>query len=418
MNSKRVTSLVVLSLMVLATGLSPTQAAPLWTQVDVLRNGADGLTSLDGVYDFVMSADGQFAYTAAYNSSAVTVFSRDQATGALSQQQVLTNNVGGVGGIGATRALRLSPDGEFLYAAGTTDNAIAIFDRNTANGQLTFLSSYTNGGALNGLSAANALNISHDGKFVYASSETNHSLSTFARDAISGTLTFVETLKDGVAPISTLNTIRSFTISDDDRFLYAPARDDNDLTQFARDPLTGKLTVAQALTGSPNFNGPTHISFSADGLHAYVSSQFGDSLSLFDVDSLSGNLSHKTTYFDNAGGFHYLDHAEDIVVTADDQFVIVTATIDNALSIYLRDPITGELTVHQEFRDGVAGIDGLFRARELYLSPDQNFLYVMSAEEHTISIFAVPEPATRWLAGIGMIGVVLAAARLRMKRAK
>jgi 6-phosphogluconolactonase (cycloisomerase 2 family) len=417
MNSKRIASTIVLSLIVLAAGLSPTQGAPLWTQVDVLRNGVDGLTSLDGVYDLVISADGQYAYTASYNSSAVTVFSRDQATGALSQQQVLTNNVSGVSGIGATRALRLSPDGKFLYAAGTTDNAIAILDRNTANGQLTFLSSYTNGGALNGLSAANALNISNDGKFVYASSETNHSLSTFARDATSGALSFVETLKDGVGPTSTLNTIRSFTISNDDRFLYAPARDDNDLTQFVRDPLTGKLTVAQVLTGSPNFNGPTHISFSPDGLHAYVASQLGDSLSLFDVDSLSGNLSHQTTYFDNVGGFNYLNHAEDIVVTADGQFVIVTATIDNAMSIYLRDPVTGELTVHQEFRDGVAGIDGLFRARELYLSPDQRFLYVMSAEEHTISIFAVPEPATRWLAGIGMIAVALVA-RFRTKRSK
>jgi 6-phosphogluconolactonase (cycloisomerase 2 family) len=392
-------------------------AAPLWQQIDVLRNGENGLTSIDGVYDFAFSPDGAYAYAAAYNSSAVTVFARNQATGLLSPVQVLQNNVGGVKDIGATRALRMTPDGKQVYAASYSDHAVAIFDRNAATGQLTFNTSYEYP-ATNGLLAANAMNISGDGRYVYISSEANDSLSTYARDATTGALTFVQFLKDGVVPITTLDTIRSFTISADDRFLYAPARDDDDITQFVRDPATGALTSVQQITGGSNFSGPTHITFSPDGRHAYVASQFSDSLSLFDVDSLTGNLTYRLTYHDNQNGFNLLNHAEDIVITADGQFVAVSATIDNALTIFRRDAVSGELTVFQEFRDGVNGIDGLFRARELFLSPDGRFLYVMGPEEPSIAIFAVPEPSSAALAALAAAGALLAARGRRRRTSR
>lgn len=385
--------------------LLPAQASPIWRQVGVVQDGVEGVNGLQGVYDLVTSSDGLYAYSAAYLSSAISVFERDPLTGTLTQQQVLQDDVGGVAGIGATRALRISADGKYLYAAGRDDNAIAIFERNVANGQLTYLSSFSDGGVLNGLTAVNAMNLSHDGKFLYASSEQNHSLSTFARDQVTGALTHIETLKDGIGPISTLNTIRSFTITEDDRFLYVPARDDDDLTQFARDPVTGKLTVVQALVDDPDFFGPTHIAFSPTGQHAYVTEQFGDAISLFDVDSLSGNLTFKSRYVDTFGGFDYLDLPEDVTVTADGKFVLISVVRDDALNIYARDPLTGELTEHQQFVNGVAGIDGLDGPREFYLSPDQKFLYVMAAEGHTIAIFTVPEPATFGAAIMGAVGI-------------
>lgn len=404
-------------LFLLLLGVVPSasaRGAPLWTQTGIVRDGVNGVANFSGGYDAVISNDGSYLYAAAYNSSSLSVFSRNPTTGALTQVQVLVDNVGGVAGIGATRAVRLSPDGQFVYAAGTSDNALAIFSRNPATGQLTFQSQYTNGGPLNGLVGVNAMNISGDGKFVYASSETGNSLSTFARDSTTGALTFVETLKNGVNSMDSLAHIRSFTISSDDRFLYAPARDNNKVTQFDRNSVTGTLAVDQITPGGANFDGPTHITFSPDGKHAYVASQFSDSVSLFSVDSTSGNLTFVTTYHDNTGGFDYLNHAEDIAITADGKYVMITATIDNALTICTRDPLTGALTVLQEFRDGLAGIDGLFRPREMTLSPDNRFLYVMSPEENAIAIFTIPEPSTFWLACLGI--TLLLGTRLRASR--
>jgi hypothetical protein len=92
---------------------------------------------------------------------------------------------------------------------------------------------------------------------------------------------------------------------------------------------------------------------------------------------------------------------------------MVSPTLDIALTIYLRDPLTGFLTLHQQFRDGVAGIDGLFRPRELYLSPDQKFLYVMAPEEQALAIFGVPEPTSIWLA---ILGTILALSARRFRR--
>lgn len=389
-----------------------------WSQVGYVQNGMPFINSIAGVYDMVISADGQWAYTAAYGSSAVTVFPRNTQTGLLSfPPQVFRDGINGVNGIGATRALELSPDGKFLYAAGESDNAIAIFQRNTATGQLAYLDAYSGGGPLGGLLAVNAMNISGDGKFVYASSEANGTLSTFTRDAATGALSHVETLKSGVPPTNTLDRIRNFTITDDDRFLYAPARDSNAVTQFVRDQATGKLTASQVTGGAPNFTGPTHITFSPDGLHAYVTAQISDSLSLFDVDPLTGSLTYNTTYHDNVDGFNYLNHAEDVVVTEDGRYVAVTATIDGALSIFQRNLLTGELTPYQTFVDGQNGINGLFRAREMTFSPDGQFLYVMSPEDNAIAIFRVPEPDTLWLASAGLGGMLaLAVKRTRRRR--
>lgn len=388
----------------------------MWRQVGVVRQGVNGIDGLANPYDVVLSTDGLFAYAAAYGSNAVTVFSRDPVTGALSQQQVITNGAMGVSGLGGAHGLRLSPDGEFLYVAGTTDNAIAIFDRNPANGSLAFVSQHTDAGSLNGLQGVLELNLSNDGNFVYAISEAQNALSVFERNSTTGTLSFVETLKDGVPPISTLNKTRSFTISSDDRFLYAPARDDHVINQFSRDVVTGQLTLTRTIANPSNFNGPVEIAFSPDGLHAYVNSQHNESLSVFNVDSLSGFLQHKTTYFNFQGDFNQYEGPNDLVVTNDGQFVLSVATIDNALNVLLRDPVTGEITVHQKLVDGVGGIDGLYRARMVELSPDQKFLYVTGTDDHAIAIFTVPEPATFVLAGMGAILLGSIACRTRMQR--
>lgn len=414
MHCRRFLAPVALGLVALFSYHSAVYASPLWKQIGVVRDGVAGYSGLAGVYDLVFSADGSYAYSAAYNSNAVSVFSVNQATGALTQQQILYNNFEGVSGIEHARAVRLSPDGKHAYVAGEFSSSIGIFARDSATGLLTFNSAFSDGGPEFGLWGVNALNFAPDGNYLYASSESRQSLNALARDPVTGALTHVQTLRDGIPPVNSMHSLRSFTISADGRYLYGPARDDNAITQFDRDATTGELTVNEVVGGAPNFDGPTHITFSPDGLHAYVASQFSDSLSVFDVDAATGHLLYKTTYADNSPGFELLNHAEDIVISADGTMLMITATIDNALSIYFRNPVTGELTFHQSFQDGVNGIDGLFRARELILSPDGQFLYVMSPESNAIAIFQVPEPGSVALALVGLVGLPLAR-RVRKK---
>ena len=55
--------------------------------------------------------------------------------------EVQENGAAGVKGLGGVSGLTVSPDGQYLYGVGATDNAIAVFQRDPATGRLTYMES-------------------------------------------------------------------------------------------------------------------------------------------------------------------------------------------------------------------------------------------------------------------------------------
>ena len=111
-------------------------------------NCADG-RALVSPETVTVSPDGRHVYVASYFSHAVTVFSRDIATGKLVQSSDVTGCVSedGTGGsCGDGRALltpefvTVSPDGKHVYAVTDTSNSVVIFARDRTTGALTQLS--------------------------------------------------------------------------------------------------------------------------------------------------------------------------------------------------------------------------------------------------------------------------------------
>ena len=151
-----------------------------------------------------MSLDGQHVYVASRDSHAVTVFRREMTTGALTQLAgragCIAENGDGLtcaAGVGLREAvsLTLSLDGTNLYVASQVSNAVAVFARNRATGELTQLSGVagcisengsengragqcTNG---HGLLGALSVAVSPDGLNAYAASYLNHALTIFTR---------------------------------------------------------------------------------------------------------------------------------------------------------------------------------------------------------------------------------------------
>ena len=94
-----------------------------------------------------LSPDGESVYVAGSGSSAVAAFARDRATGRLTQRNcVSANATSGVDGTkgacadgnalsGATD-VEVSPDGRFVYAASFDAGGIAIFERSETTGAL------------------------------------------------------------------------------------------------------------------------------------------------------------------------------------------------------------------------------------------------------------------------------------------
>jgi DNA-binding beta-propeller fold protein YncE len=74
-----------------------------------------------------VNPDGSQVYVAGNSDDAVAVFSRNEATGALTFVETKKNGTDGVDGLEGAISVAVSPDGSHLYAAGNVDNAVAVF---------------------------------------------------------------------------------------------------------------------------------------------------------------------------------------------------------------------------------------------------------------------------------------------------
>ncbi|MFO0937166.1 MAG: PKD domain-containing protein [Gemmataceae bacterium] len=89
--------------------------------------------------------------------------------GVLNVLATYTNGVSGVSGMGGASSVELSADGTYLFVAGQTDNAVAVFIRDSATGLLTFVQVARNGRTANGMTSPTALYSLPGGKLAVAS---------------------------------------------------------------------------------------------------------------------------------------------------------------------------------------------------------------------------------------------------------
>ncbi len=270
------------------------------------RDGIGGVNGLNGARGVTISRDGRHVYAAGYFDDAVAVFARNLISGELSLIEALLDNTSGVDGLDGATAVIVSPDDRHVYVAGYLDDAVAVFSRDVVTGRLTFVGRVRDGvGGVNGLDGAHGLAITDDGKHVYVAGATDNALAVFRRDAASGNLTFAAVLVDGQGGVTTLGVTRSVAVSPDGRFVFAAAELDNAVTTFRRDASTGLFTVASFVRGGTGgvggMSGPTALAVSPDGQRVYVASSGDDALVAFDVDRTSGalvyreHLAHPTT---------------------------------------------------------------------------------------------------------------------------
>jgi DNA-binding beta-propeller fold protein YncE len=135
----------------------------------------------------VASADGASVYAASQRSDAIAILRRDDSTGVLTQPGGADGCViqAGGGGCAEARALdgvtdiALSPDGRNLYAVTQKINAMSLFSRGTRRGLRRLPGAhgcFIRGGVLGcsagrGLTSAEAITVSRDGRSVYVASK-------------------------------------------------------------------------------------------------------------------------------------------------------------------------------------------------------------------------------------------------------
>jgi 6-phosphogluconolactonase (cycloisomerase 2 family) len=286
-----------------------------------------------------LSPDGNHVYVSSYTDDAVAVFSRDTTTGALTFVEVQIDENGGVNGLNGAESVAVSPDGKHVYAAGQNDDAVAVFSRNSGTGALTFVEAIVDGtGGADLLNGAESVAVSPDGKNVYAASLDDWAITVFTRNATTGALTFLEAHEDGAAGVDGLQNARSVTVSPAGSHVYAVGQGDDSVAVFSRNAATGALTfveiVKDGVEGVEGLDDPRSVIISPDGTGAYATSRYDDTVVVFSRNLGTGELTFVEVQKDNTAGVDGLDEAYCTAVSPDGKHLYAVGRFDDAVAAF------------------------------------------------------------------------------------
>lgn len=253
----------------------------LATAVLLGARAADGAALVSKTSDFSIpwqkgraitpSPDGMSVYVAVHTETVdrLVVFHRDLA-GGLDELQAFEDGSGGITAMDDPEFITVSPDGETVVVASTTDASLIVFDRDPATGLLTFVHQLVDGvGGVDGLAGVTEAAFSPDSAHLYSAARFEAAgVGVFDHDSITSALTPIEQESTWAGP-------RSLAVSPDGLHVYT------DRGSFSRDAVTGELTFLETHLGS---SGPVRIH--PTGLWLYYMNSAG--FSRYDRDPATG----------------------------------------------------------------------------------------------------------------------------------
>jgi len=300
---------------------------------------------LSKIRDLKMASDGKTLYVAASDDHAINVFSRDTNDGQLSLLQVIENGSPIEMGLAEVYALALSPDGQFLYAVGSVSDSVAVFSIEPTDGSLSYVEHETNlvddagdsGPPVSFMDRPIDIKVAPDGSAVYVAADYSSSLVVFERDATLGTLSFKESFKSGISGVENLGGAAALWATLDNQFIYVVGRADNTVARFAVNgpaqlSYTGASTQADA--DFIGLEAPTAIMGNDDDSRIYALGFDDSSMVSFTRGGIGGKLDFADIEQDEVKGVDLLAGPVGMDLSPDNQWILVAAAIDNAISVF------------------------------------------------------------------------------------
>lgn len=133
----------------------------------------------------------------------------------------------------------------------------------------------------------------------------------------------------------------------------------------------------QSANGVGGMAGPLALASSPNGEQVYVAGGVSNGVSLFSRDPVSGQLQYMTSYIEGVAGVSGLQVVSDIAVSADGAHVYTVSRFDGAIAVFSRSD-DGRLTFINAKRGVDFALPGLARAAQIVLSSDGKHVYVAS----------------------------------------
>jgi len=255
--------------------------------VSFIDDDDPGINGLDGAWAVTVAPDGKNVYVTADVGSAITTFKRDVGTGALTWEETDTDADAGVAGLQFATGVAVSPDNNDVYVTGCGDNAVSVFDRNTAgDGELTINEMEQQGVAgVDGIACARGVAVAPNGLSVSVVGESSDAVATFTRTPATGAIAYLGMVKDGVGGVDGLDGARDVAYTTDSAGLYVASIGDDSVATFTANTGTGALTFVESdrdgVAGVQGLDGANGVAVPADGKHVYVTGETDDAVATF-----------------------------------------------------------------------------------------------------------------------------------------
>jgi DNA-binding beta-propeller fold protein YncE len=347
---------------------------------------ADG-HALSGVQSVAVSPDGKNVYAATY-SDAVVRLDRNTTTGAVTQPAGAAGCISQTGagpcadghGLKNPVSVTVSPDGKSVYVASPGGDDVARFSRNTATGALSqpagtagCVSETGTGPCADGHALSNPVDlvVSPDNKSVYVTSPLISALVRFNRSTTTGALTQPAGTAgcismDGSGGECALapgpygyEGVRTVAVSQDGTSVYLTAG--NGVAHLTRNTTSGAVTQSAGPAGcivqdaaasfipcadAHGLEGPTSVAVSADGRSVYVASAGSNGVANLDRNTTTGALTQPAgtagcvneTGSDSCANGHGLKNPTSVGVSADGKSVYLASFVSDAVARFNRAP--------------------------------------------------------------------------------
>ncbi len=263
-----------------------------------------------GAEQMVVDPHGRFAYVAnlvssASDQSTISMYTINASTGVLTPTTPATVTTGFF-----PQGIAIDPQGRFVYTANSDDNTVSMFTVNQTTGVLTPTSPTTVSTGTG--SSPGFVTIDPSGQFAYVSNQDSDTVSMFNIDQTTGVLSPMTP-----ATVPTLASPFAVTIDPSDKFAYVPDAYSsvNGVSEFTVNSTTGVLTPTTPSYATAG-DEPTAVAVDPTSKYAYVVNQQDDTISMFTIDSTTGNLTANGTIatgygpigigFDSTGSYLYV----------------------------------------------------------------------------------------------------------------